>query len=65
MAHYVGGHAESRCRDLFLQSAYPWQQGANKNINGLFRLYLQKGTNFLVYSQKELDAIAFDLNMRL
>lgn len=50
--------------DSLLRPTHPWQRGANKNINGPIRQYLPRRDDLSVYSQEELDAIVFGLNMR-
>lgn len=42
----------------------PWQRGSNENTKGLVRQYPPKGTDLSGYSQKQLDAIADQINNR-
>jgi transposase, IS30 family len=42
----------------------PWQRGRNENTNGLLRQYFPRLTNLSGYSERDLDAVARELNER-
>jgi IS30 family transposase len=42
----------------------PWQRGSNENANGLLRQYFPRSTDFRALTQRDLDAVAAELNDR-
>jgi IS30 family transposase len=48
----------------FCDPKSPWQRGTNENTNGLLRQYFPKRTSLAGFSQRELNAVARELNER-
>ena len=52
------------CKTFFCHPHAPWEKGLIENTNGLLRQYFPKGTNFKLYSEKELETATAELNNR-
>ena len=64
MAHHAELTAQTGVKVSCCDPQSPWQRGSGENTNGLLRQYLPQGTDWSVYRQEQLDAIAERLNQR-
>jgi transposase, IS30 family len=64
MADHAHLARQTGMKVFFAHPHSPWERGINENTNGLLREYLPKGSDLSIYSQAQLDEIAFKLNTR-
>jgi IS30 family transposase len=64
MRHHKVLTANTGVDVYFAHPHAPWERGINENTNGLLRQYLPKGTDLSLFSQEQLDDIAWRLNIR-
>jgi IS30 family transposase len=64
MAQHARFTLETGLQIYFCDPRSPWQRGSNENTNGLLRQYFPKFTSLAGFSQRQLDAVAAELNGR-
>lgn len=65
MAHHETLTERTGVDVYFAHPHAPWERGISENTNGLIRQYLPRGTDLSVFSQEQLDEIAWKLNVRI
>ena len=64
MAHHHRFTVATDVAVYFCDPQRPWQRGTNENTNGLLRQYFPDGTDLSVYSQRDLNRVAGEMNTR-
>jgi len=64
MAHHERLTEATGVDVYFAHPHAPWERGIAENTNGLLRQYLPRGTDLSLFSQEQLDLIAWKLNVR-
>jgi IS30 family transposase len=54
----------TNARVYFCDPSSPWQRGTNENTNGLLRQYFPRRTDLSGYTQRDLNKVAREMNMR-
>ena len=64
MAHHTQFTIATDVAVYFCDPRSPWQRGSNENTHGLLRQYFPDGEDRAHYTQRQLDAVARQLNTR-
>lgn len=64
MSQHLRFTVDTGVQVYFCDPQSPWQRGTNENTNGLLRQYFPRLTDLSRFTQRQLDAVARELNER-